>query len=161
MNVYVSKTRLCVHNLPKIVDQQKLQKLCFSAAGGKGVRIAEVKYCFSLPSSRKKQLIANQNSKQCWIIVFSQFFLETLEGRTMLFGSHCLVSVLVSHPKNLIKRRNCCSSCFCRVLTNNLAVVYRFKLVFIYFLSNARHKISLRLDRYHWISPTSVIGFAN
>ncbi len=42
MNVYVSKTRLCVHNLPKNVDQQKLQKLCLSAAGGKGVRITEV-----------------------------------------------------------------------------------------------------------------------
>uniref|UniRef100_A0A9J8AQ63 RNA binding motif protein 28 n=1 Tax=Cyprinus carpio carpio TaxID=630221 RepID=A0A9J8AQ63_CYPCA len=46
MNVYVSKTRLCVHNLPKIVDQQKLQKLCFSAAGGKGVRIAECRVMY-------------------------------------------------------------------------------------------------------------------
>uniref|UniRef100_A0A8C2AJ32 RNA binding motif protein 28 n=1 Tax=Cyprinus carpio TaxID=7962 RepID=A0A8C2AJ32_CYPCA len=46
MNVYVCKTRLCVHNLPKIVDQQKLQKLCFSAAGGKGVRIAECRVMY-------------------------------------------------------------------------------------------------------------------
>uniref|UniRef100_A0A8C1GC07 RNA binding motif protein 28 n=1 Tax=Cyprinus carpio TaxID=7962 RepID=A0A8C1GC07_CYPCA len=46
MNVYVSKTRLCVHNLPKIVDQQKLQKLCFSAAGGKGVRINECRVMY-------------------------------------------------------------------------------------------------------------------
>uniref|UniRef100_A0A673LK48 RRM domain-containing protein n=1 Tax=Sinocyclocheilus rhinocerous TaxID=307959 RepID=A0A673LK48_9TELE len=46
MNIYVSKTRLCVHNLPKNVDQQKLQKLCLSAAGGKGVRITECRVMY-------------------------------------------------------------------------------------------------------------------
>ncbi|XP_026142984.1 RNA-binding protein 28-like isoform X1 [Carassius auratus] len=46
MNIYVSKTRLCVHNLPKNVDQQKLQKLCVSAAGGKGLRITECRVMY-------------------------------------------------------------------------------------------------------------------
>uniref|UniRef100_A0A672LTN6 RNA-binding protein 28-like n=1 Tax=Sinocyclocheilus grahami TaxID=75366 RepID=A0A672LTN6_SINGR len=46
MNIYVSKTRLCVHNLPKNVDQQKLQKLCLSAAGGKGVCITECRVMY-------------------------------------------------------------------------------------------------------------------
>uniref|UniRef100_A0A8B9HEA9 RNA binding motif protein 28 n=1 Tax=Astyanax mexicanus TaxID=7994 RepID=A0A8B9HEA9_ASTMX len=42
VNVFVSKTRLCIHNLPKAVDRQRLFKLCLSAAGGgKGVRITE------------------------------------------------------------------------------------------------------------------------
>uniref|UniRef100_A0A9J8AZY6 RNA binding motif protein 28 n=1 Tax=Cyprinus carpio carpio TaxID=630221 RepID=A0A9J8AZY6_CYPCA len=46
ISIYVSKTRLCVHNLPKSVDQQKLQKLCLSAAGGKGVRITECRVMY-------------------------------------------------------------------------------------------------------------------
>ncbi|KAF4101199.1 RNA-binding protein 28 [Onychostoma macrolepis] len=46
INVYVSKTRLCVHNLPKNVDQQKLQKFCLSAAGGKGVHITECRVMY-------------------------------------------------------------------------------------------------------------------
>ncbi|MCI4379043.1 hypothetical protein PGIGA_G00223350 [Pangasianodon gigas] len=42
VNVFVSQTRLCVHNLPKSVDRKRLFKLCLSAAGGgKGVRIKE------------------------------------------------------------------------------------------------------------------------
>ncbi|TSK38431.1 RNA-binding protein 28 [Bagarius yarrelli] len=42
VNVFVSKTRLCVHNIPKNVDRKQLLKLCLSAAGGgKGVRIKE------------------------------------------------------------------------------------------------------------------------
>ncbi|KAM9480880.1 RNA-binding protein 28 [Clarias gariepinus] len=42
VNVFVSQTRLCVHNLPKSVDRKRLFKICLSAAGGgKGVRIKE------------------------------------------------------------------------------------------------------------------------
>ncbi|XP_027017817.2 RNA-binding protein 28 [Tachysurus fulvidraco] len=42
VNVFVSQTRLCVHNIPKNVDRKKLFKLCLSAAGGgRGVRIKE------------------------------------------------------------------------------------------------------------------------
>lgn len=46
ISIYVSKTRLCVHNLSKNVDQQKLQKLCLSAAGGKGVHITECRVMY-------------------------------------------------------------------------------------------------------------------
>ncbi|XP_051726807.1 RNA-binding protein 28 isoform X2 [Ctenopharyngodon idella] len=46
VNVYVSKTRLCVHNLPKSVHQPKFRKLCLAAAGGKGVRITECRVMY-------------------------------------------------------------------------------------------------------------------
>lgn len=47
MNVFVSKTRLCVHNLPKSVDQKRLRTLCLKAAGGgKGVRITECRVMY-------------------------------------------------------------------------------------------------------------------
>ncbi|XP_062860354.1 RNA-binding protein 28 isoform X2 [Trichomycterus rosablanca] len=42
VNVFVSRTRLCIHNLPKSVDRSRLSKLCLTAAGGdKRVRIKE------------------------------------------------------------------------------------------------------------------------
>lgn len=42
--MFVSKTRLCVHNLPKSVDNKKLKSLCLQAVkGAKGVRITEVR----------------------------------------------------------------------------------------------------------------------
>ncbi|KAM6202262.1 RNA-binding protein 28 [Rhynchocyon petersi] len=41
-NIFVSQTRLCLHNLPKAVDDQQLRKLLLSATRGqKGVRIKE------------------------------------------------------------------------------------------------------------------------
>lgn len=44
INVYVSKTRLCVHNLPKFVDNKKLRAVCLAAVKEKkGVRIVEVR----------------------------------------------------------------------------------------------------------------------
>lgn len=44
INVYVSKTRLCVHNLPKFVDNKKLRAVCLGALKEtKGVRIVEVR----------------------------------------------------------------------------------------------------------------------
>ncbi|XP_030646630.1 RNA-binding protein 28 [Chanos chanos] len=47
INVFVSKTRLCVHNLPKSLDQKKLRKLCLKAAGGgKGARIKECRVMY-------------------------------------------------------------------------------------------------------------------
>ncbi|MBN3322891.1 RBM28 protein, partial [Atractosteus spatula] len=53
INVFVSKTRLCVHNLPKSVDQKHLRKLCLKAAGGgKDVRINECRVMYD----RKPQL---------------------------------------------------------------------------------------------------------
>ncbi|XP_075809571.1 RNA-binding protein 28 isoform X2 [Microtus pennsylvanicus] len=41
-NIFVSQTRLCLHNLPKAVDDKQLRKLLLSATGDeKGVRIKE------------------------------------------------------------------------------------------------------------------------
>ncbi|XP_072258045.1 RNA-binding protein 28 [Pyxicephalus adspersus] len=41
-NIFVSKTRLCVHNIPKSVDDKKLRQLFLSAAGGgRSVKIKE------------------------------------------------------------------------------------------------------------------------
>uniref|UniRef100_A0A671YES0 RNA-binding protein 28 n=1 Tax=Sparus aurata TaxID=8175 RepID=A0A671YES0_SPAAU len=47
INVYVSKTRLCVHNLPKSVDDKKLRALCLEAVKDqKGVRITECRVMY-------------------------------------------------------------------------------------------------------------------
>uniref|UniRef100_A0A3Q1H2J9 RNA-binding protein 28 n=1 Tax=Anabas testudineus TaxID=64144 RepID=A0A3Q1H2J9_ANATE len=47
INVFVSKTRLCVHNLPKSVDNKKLKSLCLQAVkGAKGVRITECRVMY-------------------------------------------------------------------------------------------------------------------
>ena len=44
INVYVSKTRLCVHNLPKSVDNSKLKAICLQAVSrSRGVRVTEVR----------------------------------------------------------------------------------------------------------------------
>ncbi|KAM9311780.1 RNA-binding protein 28 [Gastrophryne carolinensis] len=41
-NIFVSKTRLCVHNIPKSVDDKQLRQLFLSAAGGgRAVKIKE------------------------------------------------------------------------------------------------------------------------
>ncbi|XP_041110535.1 RNA-binding protein 28 [Polyodon spathula] len=41
-NIFVSKTRLCVHNIPKSMDNKQLRVLCLKAAGGgKDVQINE------------------------------------------------------------------------------------------------------------------------
>lgn len=43
-NIFVSRTRLCLHNLPKAVDDKQLRKLLLNATRGeKGVRIKEVR----------------------------------------------------------------------------------------------------------------------
>ncbi|CAJ1056855.1 RNA-binding protein 28 [Xyrichtys novacula] len=47
INVFVSKTRLCVHNLPKSVDNKKLRTLCLQASKDKkGVRIKECRVMY-------------------------------------------------------------------------------------------------------------------
>lgn len=47
IKVFVSKTRLCVHNLPKSVDNKKLKALCLQAVkGSKGVRITECRVMY-------------------------------------------------------------------------------------------------------------------
>ncbi|XP_018412571.1 PREDICTED: RNA-binding protein 28 [Nanorana parkeri] len=42
-NIFVSKTRLCVHNIPKSVDDKKLREFFLSAAGGG--RFVKIKEC--------------------------------------------------------------------------------------------------------------------
>ncbi|KAG8576664.1 hypothetical protein GDO81_009931 [Engystomops pustulosus] len=42
-NIFVSRTRLCVHNMPKSVDDKKLRQMCFNAAGGE--RSVKIKEC--------------------------------------------------------------------------------------------------------------------
>ncbi|KAG8012597.1 RNA-binding protein 28 [Nibea albiflora] len=89
ISIYVSRTRLCVHNLPKSVDNKKLKALCLQALKGtKGVRVTECRVMydrkpekgqrpiieFSLEDSKKlkikqmrqeknKEFIKNQTSK--------------------------------------------------------------------------------------------------
>lgn len=47
IKVFVSKTRLCVHNLPKSVDNKKLKALCLQAVKGvKGVRMTECRVIY-------------------------------------------------------------------------------------------------------------------
>ncbi|XP_028814208.1 RNA-binding protein 28 isoform X2 [Denticeps clupeoides] len=53
VNVFVSKTRLCVHNLPKSVQPQQLRTLCLKAVGGaKGVRITECRVMYDKKPER-------------------------------------------------------------------------------------------------------------
>uniref|UniRef100_A0A1A8PAD6 RNA-binding protein 28 n=1 Tax=Nothobranchius rachovii TaxID=451742 RepID=A0A1A8PAD6_9TELE len=47
INVFVSKTRLCIHNLPKSVDNKKLKALCLQALKGvKGAWITECRVMY-------------------------------------------------------------------------------------------------------------------
>ncbi|XP_003407300.1 RNA-binding protein 28 isoform X1 [Loxodonta africana] len=54
-NIFVSQTRLCLHNLPKAVDDQQLRKLLLSATRGqKGVRIKECRVMRDLKGAHGK-----------------------------------------------------------------------------------------------------------
>ncbi|XP_060891166.1 RNA-binding protein 28 isoform X2 [Labrus mixtus] len=47
INVFVSKNRLCIHNLPKSVDNKKLRALCLQGVkSSKGVRIPECRVMY-------------------------------------------------------------------------------------------------------------------
>ncbi|XP_062403590.1 RNA-binding protein 28 isoform X2 [Sardina pilchardus] len=53
INIFVSKTRLCVHNLPKSVDQKRLRGLCIQAAGGgRAVWITECRVMYDRKPER-------------------------------------------------------------------------------------------------------------
>ncbi|XP_059916068.1 RNA-binding protein 28 isoform X2 [Gadus macrocephalus] len=55
INVYVSKTRLCVHNLPKSVDNTKLKDICFQALSrARGVRITECRVMYDRKPEKGK-----------------------------------------------------------------------------------------------------------
>ncbi|XP_057588715.1 RNA-binding protein 28 isoform X2 [Hippopotamus amphibius kiboko] len=54
-NIFVSRTRLCLHNLPKAVDDKQLRKLLLSATRGeKGVRIKECRVMRDLKGAHGK-----------------------------------------------------------------------------------------------------------
>ncbi|KAK6320148.1 hypothetical protein J4Q44_G00092550 [Coregonus suidteri] len=60
MNVFVSKTRLCVHNLPKFVDVKQLRQLCLKAAGGgKVARITECRVMYDKKPERTLRYLNN------------------------------------------------------------------------------------------------------
>ncbi|XP_067861337.1 RNA-binding protein 28 [Heptranchias perlo] len=54
VNIFVSPTRLCVHNIPKSVADQQLRKLCLQAAGTKAVRIKECRIMRDLRTAKTK-----------------------------------------------------------------------------------------------------------
>ncbi|KAM4618578.1 RNA-binding protein 28 isoform 2-T2 [Polymixia lowei] len=57
IKVFVSKTRLCVHNLPKSVDNNKLKSLCLQAVkGSKGVRVTECRVMYDKKPEKGKAL---------------------------------------------------------------------------------------------------------
>ncbi|XP_007469736.1 PREDICTED: RNA-binding protein 28 isoform X2 [Lipotes vexillifer] len=54
-NIFVSRTRLCLHNLPKAVDDKRLRKLLLNATRGeKGVRIKECRVMRGLKGAHGK-----------------------------------------------------------------------------------------------------------
>ncbi|XP_028618443.1 RNA-binding protein 28 [Grammomys surdaster] len=54
-NIFVSQTRLCLHNLPKAVDDKQLRKLLLEATRGeKGVRIKECRVMRDLKAAGEK-----------------------------------------------------------------------------------------------------------
>ncbi|CAN9499236.1 unnamed protein product [Ophioblennius macclurei] len=91
INVFVSKNRLCVHNLPKSVDNKKLKTLCFQALKGvKGVRIPECRVMYD------KKPEKGQVMGQSLGYAFVQFgdhdhalaVLRHLNNNPDIFGSH-------------------------------------------------------------------------
>ncbi|XP_032895905.1 RNA-binding protein 28 [Amblyraja radiata] len=55
VNIFVSPTRLCVHNVPKSVTDQQLRKLCLQAAGTKEARIKECRIMRDLQTAKTKK----------------------------------------------------------------------------------------------------------
>ncbi|XP_048465940.1 RNA-binding protein 28-like [Rhincodon typus] len=54
VNIFVSKTRLCVHNIPKSLTDQQLRKLCLEAAGTKDARVKECRIMRDLQMAKTK-----------------------------------------------------------------------------------------------------------
>ncbi|XP_034032533.1 LOW QUALITY PROTEIN: RNA-binding protein 28 [Thalassophryne amazonica] len=90
-NVFVSKNRLCIHNLPKSVDNKKLKSLCLQALkGAKGVRITECRVMYD------KRPEKGQVMGQSLGYAFVQFqehehtltALRYLNNNPDIFGSH-------------------------------------------------------------------------
>nr|XP_040024668.1 RNA-binding protein 28-like [Gasterosteus aculeatus aculeatus] len=91
INVFVSKNRLCVHNLPKSVDDKKLKALCLQAVkGNKGVRLTECRVMYD------KRPVKGQAMGKSLGYGFVQFqdhehalsTLRYLNNNPDIFGSH-------------------------------------------------------------------------
>uniref|UniRef100_A0A3Q1G398 RNA-binding protein 28 n=1 Tax=Acanthochromis polyacanthus TaxID=80966 RepID=A0A3Q1G398_9TELE len=91
ISVFVSKTRLCVHNLPKSVDSKKLRALCLqSVKGDKRIRITECRVMYD------KKPEKGQVTGQSLGYGFVQFqdhehalsALRYLNNNPDIFGSH-------------------------------------------------------------------------
>ncbi|KAK5612118.1 hypothetical protein CRENBAI_026151 [Crenichthys baileyi] len=91
INVFVSKNRLCIHNLPKSVDNKKLKALCLKGLKGtKGVRITECRVMYD------KKPEKGQVMGQSLGYGFVQFFdheqalaaLRYLNNNPTIFGPH-------------------------------------------------------------------------
>uniref|UniRef100_A0A671Y8A7 RNA-binding protein 28 n=1 Tax=Sparus aurata TaxID=8175 RepID=A0A671Y8A7_SPAAU len=115
INVYVSKTRLCVHNLPKSVDDKKLRALCLEAVKDqKGVRITECRVMYD------KKPVKGQVTGTSLGYGFVQFqdhehalgTLRHLNNNPVIFGPH-KVHFLQQSTEALISL----SACFCCVAT--------------------------------------------
>ncbi|XP_034735105.1 RNA-binding protein 28 [Etheostoma cragini] len=92
IGVFVSKTRLCVHNLPKSVDNKKLKALCLQAVkGSKGVRITECRVMYD--KKPEKGLVNNGQSLGYGFVQFQDHehalsTLRYLNNNPDIFGSH-------------------------------------------------------------------------
>uniref|UniRef100_A0A8D2ZRA1 RNA-binding protein 28 n=1 Tax=Scophthalmus maximus TaxID=52904 RepID=A0A8D2ZRA1_SCOMX len=94
ISVFVSKTRLCVHNLPKSVDDKKLRALCLQAVkggkGGKGIRIPECRVMYD-KKPEKGQVVGQ--SLGYGFVQFQEHehalaTLRYLNNNPDIFGSH-------------------------------------------------------------------------
>ncbi|XP_067915483.1 RNA-binding protein 28 isoform X2 [Heterodontus francisci] len=54
VNIFISPTRLCVHNIPKSLTDQQLRVLCLQAAGTKGARLKECRIMRDLQTAKTK-----------------------------------------------------------------------------------------------------------
>ncbi|XP_051890152.1 RNA-binding protein 28 [Pristis pectinata] len=55
VNIFVSPTRLCIHNIPKSVTDKQLRKLCLQAVGTKEARIKECRIMRDLKTAKTKK----------------------------------------------------------------------------------------------------------
>uniref|UniRef100_A0A665V0Z9 RNA-binding protein 28 n=1 Tax=Echeneis naucrates TaxID=173247 RepID=A0A665V0Z9_ECHNA len=91
LNVFVSRNRLCVHNLPKSVDNKKLKALCLQAnKGSKGVHITECRVMYN-KKPQKGQMMGQ--SLGYGFIQFREHehalsTLRHLNNNPDIFGSH-------------------------------------------------------------------------
>ncbi|XP_072290729.1 RNA-binding protein 28 [Eucyclogobius newberryi] len=91
IQVFVSKTRLCVHNLPKSVDNKKLKSICLlGLKGTKGVRITECRVMYD-KKPEKGQVMGQSLGYGFVQFAVHEHALSTLRflnNNPDIFGSH-------------------------------------------------------------------------